>query len=149
MIKVCDGDMFDYDSDIMINTVNCVGVMGKGVSLRFKKQYPKMFRYYKTQCTNNHITPGSLSFYRLEDDRLIINFATKDHWRNCSRYYWIDQGLDSLRSFLSKATNNPTVVIPAVGCGCGGLDWNVVFDMINKHLSDLDNVVIYVFPPRQ
>lgn len=140
--------MFDINADVLVNTVNCVGVMGKGVALAFKKKYPSMFKQYKQDCQNSFVYPGSVILYKGEDGKLIINFATKDHWRHKSRYCYIEDGLESLKKTLQQQKDGTIVAIPALGCGHGGLDWNIVRRMIAKFLGDLKNVDIHVFQPQ-
>ena len=152
MLKFTTGDMFNIDATILINTVNCVGVMGCGVALAFKNKYPKMFREYRQLCKFRQIQPGVLWNYRTSDDKLIVNFPTKDHWRKPSEYSYVERGLNDLRSRLIlyatfTTSDLPVVAIPALGCGHGGLDWDVVKAMITQYLGDLENVEIYVFQP--
>jgi len=144
------GDMFDVGADIIVNTVNCVGVMGCGVAAKFKQRYPKMYKEYRRECTNGKIFPGVLWNYLNDGDGvLIVNFPTKDHWRNPSKYSYISNGLKALRSFLEKKGDfHISVAIPALGCGHGGLDWDIVSDMIKESLGDLQNATVYVFNPQ-
>lgn len=148
MLKFVQGDFFDYEADIRINTVNCVGVMGAGVALLFKNKYPKMFNDYSNACLKGEVKIGKPHVW-VEDDMFskltIINLPTKNHWRNPSKYEYIDKGLEWLKNYLLDKENS-TITIPALGCGHGGLDWAIVKDMIDKYLSDL-NTIIYVFTP--
>lgn len=145
MIHFTSGNMFDYPADILCNTVNCVGVMGKGVALEFKKRYPAMFRVYRQVCRRGDLSPGGLFPWKTPDGRLVINFATKDHWRDPSRYSYIRDGLNLLRQLL-LVHRGKRVHIPALGCGNGGLDWNEVRPMIQNALEDVD-AEIWVFEP--
>lgn len=149
MISFTDGDFFDYDADIRVNTVNCVGVMGAGVALLFKNKYPKMFQLYKKQCQQKEIMPGIPSVWH-EGDMFskgitIINFPTKDHWKKPSKYEYIESGLVWLRDYLNNK-DEITITIPALGCGHGRLDWNKVKILISKYLGDLNHNII-VFNP--
>lgn len=149
MIEFVDGDFFDYDADIRINTVNCVGVMGAGVALAFKNKYPKMFKEYAKECKAKQITPGNPSVWK-EGDMFskgieIINFPTKDHWRKPSEYEYIESGLLWLSNYL-KDKSGLTVTLPALGCGHGGLDWNKVKQLIVKYLDVTSNRIL-VFEP--
>ena len=148
MLKFTAGNMFDIDADILINTINCVGVMGCGVALAFKKRYPYMFKRYRYLCRSNQMHPGILWNYKTHDNKLIVNFPTKDHWREPSKYLYIKHGLKELRSLLKEANNNTLVALPALGCGHGGLDWDIVKEMIQEHLENLSNVIVYVFQPQ-
>jgi O-acetyl-ADP-ribose deacetylase (regulator of RNase III) len=145
MIKFKDGDLFDTPADVRINTVNCVGVMGAGVALAFKTKYPEMFRTYQNDCKAGRVKPGFLHIWRSPDGERIVNFPTKRHWRQPSRYDDIEAGLKALREYLAKL-GHVRVVLPALGCGHGGLDWGKVAEAIRVHLADLD-AEITVFPP--
>ena len=145
MVHFVSGNMFDQHYDILVNTVNCVGVMGAGVALAFKKRYPDMFVEYKDFCARGWIRPGQIHLYQ-EIDHEIINFPTKRHWRDNSRYEDIQSGLKALRRHLEQS-GTPKVALPALGCGHGGLDWRRVSRMIEHHLGDLD-ADIYVFEPQ-
>ena len=136
--------MFETPADIRVNTVNCVGIMGAGVALAFKNRYPAMFREYKRECAAGNIRPGALHVWR-ELDQWVINFPTKRHWKEKSRYEDIESGLVALREYLLKA-GPVKLALPALGCGHGGLDWNVVSDMIRRHLDGLEAEII-VFDP--
>lgn len=150
MINFVSGDFFDYDADIRINTVNCVGVMGAGVALAFKKRYPNMFLQYKKDCENGDLRIGLPTVW-YEGDMFakqleIINFPTKDHWRANSRYEYIEKGLQWLAQYLSSKQDK-VITLPALGCGHGGLDWNIVKEMIVKYLSSSPNKIL-VFEPQ-
>lgn len=149
MIEFVSGDFFDFDADIMINTVNCVGVMGAGVALAFKKRFPEMFDDYAEQCRLGIIRPGLPSVWLQKDmiskDIEIINFPTKKHWKNPSEYHYIDDGLEWLSKYLEDK-NGKVVTLPALGCGHGGLDWGRVRSMIAEKLKN-SPAHIYVFEP--
>lgn len=145
MIRFVSGDMFERDFDVRVNTVNCVGVMGAGVALAFKQRYPEMFREYKRECDTERLQPGKLhTWENLQGDR-IVNFPTKRHWREMSRYEDIEAGLKALRAYLSKL-GRVSVAVPALGCGHGGLDWTRVSKMIERELDGLE-AEISVFEP--
>ncbi|PSU68342.1 hypothetical protein C9J20_05195 [Photobacterium phosphoreum] len=149
MLKFVKGDFFDFDADIRINTVNCVGVMGAGVALAFKKQYPEMFKEYARQCKAKEIVPGKPTVWRQGDmfskGIEIINFPTKNHWRNPSEYEYIEDGLIWLSNYL-KNKDGLTITLPALGCGHGGLDWERVKPLILKYLNKTSNNIL-VFEP--
>lgn len=148
MIHLVNGDMFESGADILVNTVNCVGVMGKGVALEFKKRYPALFSAYKRYCSAKHLFPGGLFVWDCpEDGKTIVCLATKDHWRNPSEYEWIKKGLFLLKVFLEQH-GKIKVAIPPLGCGCGGLNWEVVRGMITQELSDL-KATILIYEPIQ
>jgi len=150
MLNFTSGNMFEIDADILINTVNCVGVMGCGVALAFKNKYPEMFQSYRRICKRktNTLLPGMIHEYKTQDDKTVLNFATKNHWKNPSEYSYVESGLKRLQSWLSGCKSGTTVALPALGCGHGGLDWSIVRQMIEQYLGDLDNVQIYVFQPQ-
>lgn len=139
------GNMFDVPADIRINTVNCVGVMGAGVALAFKRRYPLMFAEYQRKCTAGLIRPGQLHIWQSPDCERIVNFPTKRHWRDNSRYEDIEAGLIALKAFLADQ-GHVRVTLPALGCGHGRLNWNIVAAMISTHLHGLD-AQITVFQP--
>lgn len=148
MIKFVKGDFFDYDADIRVNTVNCVGVMGAGVALLFKNKYPDMFEEYYKACQNNQVQPGNPHVWKDNDmfsKTTVINFPTKIHWKNPSEYEYIEKGLKWLKEYLSDK-HSSTLTLPALGCGHGGLDWERVKSMINNYLSEVSTKIL-VFEP--
>lgn len=150
MIKFLTGDFFEYEANIRINTVNCVGVMGAGVALAFKKRYPEMFEQYSKDCKNKILSPGNPTTW-LQKELIgppveIINFPTKTHWRKPSEYQYIVDGLLWLSEHL-KDKKGQTVTIPALGCGNGGLDWATVKNLIANHLKNTDANIL-VFEPQ-
>lgn len=149
MIKYVEGNFFDYDTDIRINTVNCVGVMGAGVALAFKNKYPDMYREYVSVCKNNQIEPGKPHVWSSGDlfskALTIINFPTKIHWRNNSEYEYIEKGLQWLQEYLQDK-QDMSISLPALGCGHGGLDWSRVKKLIEKYLSNSPTEIL-VFEP--
>ncbi len=142
MIKVVSGNFFEHQADIRVNTVNCVGVMGKGAALQFKNKFPKMFKDYQEACKLGNVKIGEPHVW-IEDQLSIINLPTKNHWRNPSQYDFIESGLIWLKEFL-KDHSQKTITLPALGCGNGGLDWNKVKEMIYGHLQELDcNILLF------
>ena len=150
-IRFVDGDMFSIPADILVNTVNCVGVMGAGVAAEFKKRYPEMYRDYVSRCRRRELKPGSPylwqnpSMFGEGKDELIINFPTKDNWRDPSQYEYVEDGLMRMRDLLSHADGRK-VVMPAVGCGHGGLNWERIKAMIVRYLSDVNANFIVTEP---
>lgn len=149
MIRFVSGDFFDHEADVMVNTVNCVGVMGAGVALAFKKKFPAMYESYRAACKAGAVRPGCPQVWIREDmlsRRLeVVNFPTKDHWRNPSEYSYVEAGLVWLADFL-KARPGKLVTLPALGCGNGGLDWEIVKSMIEHYLGE-SRADILVFEP--
>jgi len=149
MLKFVVGDFFDFQADMMVNTVNCVGVMGAGVALAFKNRFPEMYERYVEQCKLGEIRPGKPSVWVNKDiissDVEIINFPTKDDWRKPSEYSYIEDGLNWLSSYL-KTKEGKTITLPALGCGHGGLEWEKVKALIQMYLHD-SPATILVFEP--
>jgi O-acetyl-ADP-ribose deacetylase (regulator of RNase III) len=151
MIKFVKGNLFDSDSEAMVNTVNCVGVMGRGVALQFKKNFPDNFKAYELACKRNEVVPGKMFLFALNrfiNPKYIINFPTKRHWRTASRIEDIESGLIDLAEVIEKLRIS-SIVIPPLGSGLGGLDWNVVKRIIEMRLACLDDVDIVVFEPNE
>jgi|GEM_PF-439179 len=145
MIEFVHGDMFATPADIRVNTVNCVGVMGAGVALAFKQRYPEMFKAYERDCKQGLVQPGKIHVWRSLSGDWVINFPTKRHWKDESRYEDIDTGLDALRAYL-ETVGHVCVTLPALGCGHGGLEWDQVSKMI-EHKLDGVQARIRVFAP--
>lgn len=139
IIEQPNKDIFSFPSNhVLVNTVNCVGVMGKGIALEFKKRFPQLFKDYQLACKNKNIEIGKCWLWKNEDlfnQINIICFLTKLHWKNDSKYEYIEKGLISLKE-LVLSNNLDNIVIPKLGYGCGGLDWNKVKSIIYKHLND-------------
>ena len=145
MIKIQRGGIFEISADIRVNTVNCIGVMGAGVALAFKRRYPNMFKDYQKACKAGTVKLGSLHIWKNLESEWIINFPTKLNWREPSKYEYIEAGLKSLREFLAQHKGEK-VVMPPLGCDLGGLDWGKVSSMIRENLSDLESEVIVLEP---
>lgn len=150
------GDLFQTDAEGIVNTVNCVGVMGKGVALEFKNRWPENFKAYKKLCDSEQLRPGHVFIYDTNDlfsdsaksQRYLINFPTKNHWRSKSKFSYIEQGLDDLIVQLEKS-NIKSVALPPLGCGNGGLDWNQVKDLLIQKLSKIQNINFYIYGPKE
>ncbi len=143
MFKALIGDMFESQARILVNTVNCVGVMGKGVALEFKKRFPAMFDDYANRCERKAVRLGEPYLYRDASGVLIVNFPTKDHWRSPARLKDIERGLDYFAAHTAEWGIN-SVAIPPLGCGNGGLEWSEVGPLIYRKLHDLQmDVEVY------
>ena len=143
MLHYVTGDMFQPTYDAIVNTVNCVGVMGKGLALSFKQKYPDNFLAYRQFCAQHKLKPGHLFVYGTSP--IIINLATKDHWRNPSQMKYIIDGTNALASWLQNNPQVKTIAAPKFGCGCGGLNWSEVQLIMNKILENVpQDVYIYV-----
>lgn len=151
MIKYITGNIFESDAEALINTVNTVGVMGKGIALQFKKAYHNNYKAYVDACKRKEIEIGKL--YVVKDSNLnsgekyIINFPTKKDWKNPSEYSFINEGLDDLIRVI-KELNIKSVAMPPLGSGNGGLDWTKVRRIIEEKLKNLE-VEIFVYEPTQ
>jgi O-acetyl-ADP-ribose deacetylase (regulator of RNase III) len=149
MIELTQGDILQADAEALVNTVNCVGVMGRGIALQFKKAFPENFKTYKTACDAKAVRPGKMFVYslnRLYNPRYIINFPTKRHWRGKSQLEDIEKGLADLVAVI-QANQIRSVAIPPLGCGLGGLDWNEVRPLIDQAFEVLPEVNVLVFEP--
>ncbi len=149
MLKFTQGNLLEADVEAVVNTVNTVGVMGKGIALMFKEAFPENFREYETACKRKQLSAGHIFVterQQLLGPRWIINFATKGHWRYPSRIEWIDTGLDELLDFIhSKQIRS--IAIPPLGSGNGGLPWREVRNLIEKKLGKLNDVSVIVYEP--
>ena len=142
MIEYIEGDIFESPAQVIVNTVNTVGVMGKGLALAFKKRYPDMFEKYKQACDNNSLTIGKLMLF-YEADHWLLLFPTKEHWRNPSKLEYIEAGLQKfVRAYADKSITS--VAFPRLGCGNGGLDWEKVRPLMDRYLSPLP-IDIYIY----
>lgn len=158
-----NADLFESGARAFVNTVNCEGVMGKGIALAFKKRYPEMFKEYVKQCAKGSIQVGKVWVWQnqsrktIEEPEWIINFPTKNYWRNPSKLEWIETGLDDLRQIIVKL-NLPSIAIPALGCSNGGLEFSQVRPLIEEKLNGImvktfidQNIetLILLFSPQQ
>jgi O-acetyl-ADP-ribose deacetylase (regulator of RNase III)/uncharacterized protein YwgA len=146
MIKYVKGNLLDSPAQALVNTVNTVGVMGKGIALQFKEAFPENFRQYKVACDRKELHPGKLLIVKelaTHGEKYVVNFPTKTHWRQNSKYEYVESGLQA----LVKAQNEygwESIAIPPLGCGNGKLDWEKVKVLMEQYLSELDaEVTIY------
>ncbi len=149
MIEYKNGDLLMADAEALVNAVNCVGVMGKGIALQFKQAYPENFNRYKNACKANQVQIGKMFITDngLQRPRHLINFPTKQHWRNQSRLDDIRLGLKALVAEISRLKIQ-SVAIPALGCGNGGLSWNDVLPLIIEAFSELHHVRVLIYAPK-
>ncbi len=151
MVRFITGDIFAQDAQAIVNPVNCVGVMGKGLALQFKQKFPLNFEIYRTACMKGELRPGRILTCGTgrETPSVIINLPTKRHWRDGSRMEDIEAGLDALAREI-RERGLSSVAIPALGAGLGGLEWNGVRKAIEDRLSGLKDTEITVLePPEQ
>lgn len=149
MIEYKSGDILREDTEALVNTVNCVGVMGRGIALQFKKAYPENFKAYADACKSEQVQPGRMFVFdtgSMFNPRYIINFPTKRHWRGKSRMADIEAGLLALTDTI-REYDIQSIAIPPLGCGLGGLDWSQVQARIEENLAPLDEVRVVVFEP--
>ena len=149
MIRYTTGNLLDTDADALVNTVNTVGVMGKGIALMFKEAFPENFKAYAIACEQGEVRVGKVFVSHRSDmygPKWIINFPTKKHWRHPSKLEWIEEGLRDLKAVIGR-NGIRTIAIPPLGAGNGGLDWDLVKPKIETVLGDLDEVDVLVFEP--
>ncbi len=148
MIRYAQGNLLEAEVEALVNTVNTVGIMGKGIALMFKEAFPENFRLYAAACKQNEVAVGRMFVTErsgLSGPRWIINFPTKRHWRDRTQMEWLRSGLEDLKRILHELSIR-SVALPPLGCGNGGLEWSAVRPLIEKALADLP-VEIVVFGP--
>lgn len=149
MIEFTTGDILKVEADALVNTVNCVGVMGRGIALQFKKAFPGNFKAYESACRRQEVRPGAMLVVEtgeLTSPRFIINFPTKRHWKGASRMEDIEAGLPALVAAI-RERGIRSIAVPPLGCGLGGLAWNDVRPRIERALSQLEGVRVIVLEP--
>src|SRR5262245_26900040 len=150
MIEFRQGNLLDADAEALVNTVNCVGVMGKGIALQFKQAHPANFREYERAYERGEIRLGRMFVYPTESSenpRYIINFPTKQHWKAKSRIEDIRSGLEDLVATVQEYEIK-SLALPPLGCGNGGLDWSQVFPLIEGAFAYLPEVRVLVYAPQ-
>ena len=149
MITYKTGDILGVAAEALVNTVNCVGVMGRGVALQFKRAFPDNFKAYAALCKRDQMRPGTVFVFEtgaVVPPRYIINFPTKRHWRGKSRIEDIESGLESLAQEI-RSRGIRSIAIPPLGSGLGGLHWPTVRTRMEAVLRALDDVEIVIFEP--
>jgi O-acetyl-ADP-ribose deacetylase (regulator of RNase III) len=149
MIETTTGDILAADAEALVNTVNCVGIMGRGIALQFRKAFPDNFKAYEAVCKRKELQPGKMFVFEsgsLTNPLYIINFPTKRHWKGKSRLTDIDSGLKALVAEIRRLGIR-SVAIPPLGCGQGGLDWADVRPRIEQALSEVPEVRVLLFSP--
>lgn len=149
MLKITRGDILKADAEALVNTVNCVGVMGRGIALQFRRAFPENFEAYKAICDRKGLQPGNVFVHnlgRLENPRYVINFPTKSHWKGKSRLEYIESGL---RALVDKVRERhiQSIALPPLGCGLGGLEWDDVRSRIEQAFKSLPDVHVLLFEP--
>ena len=149
MIEEARGNLLEANVEALVNTVNTVGVMGKGIALQFKRAFPENFRAYENACKRNEVELGQMFVYAtgaIDNPKYIVNFPTKKHWKSRSKLTDIETGLASLRTTIETYAIR-SIAVPPLGCGNGGLDWLDVYPVIRTTLGDLSDIKILVYPP--
>jgi O-acetyl-ADP-ribose deacetylase (regulator of RNase III) len=149
MIRFTQGNLLEAPVEAVVNTVNTVGVMGKGIALMFKERFPENNKAYEAACRAGEVRVGSMFVtpgVELGGPRWIINFPTKENWRNPTKLEWVESGLSALKEEILKKGIR-SLAIPPLGCGNGGLEWSVVRPMIEQALGDLEGVEVVVYEP--
>lgn len=143
MITYLKGDLFNSPAQVIVNTVNTVGVMGKGIAFTFKQKYPDMFKQYQHLCDDKLLEPGKLYLWR-KSEKWILLFPTKVHWRNPSKLEYIELGLKKFVDNWKRLGIN-SIAFPRLGCGNGNLNWDDVRPLMEKYLKNLPiDIYIYV-----
>jgi O-acetyl-ADP-ribose deacetylase (regulator of RNase III) len=149
MIRFTQGNLLESGAEAVVNTVNTVGVMGKGIALMFKERFPDNFRAYAAACKAGEVRVGHMfvtPVHELNGPRWVINFPTKESWRRPTKLEWVRDGLASLKEVI-RDKEIRSIAIPPLGCGNGGLDWAVVRPLIESSLAELEDVDIVVYEP--
>lgn len=148
-MRYIKGNLLESHAHALVNTVNTVGVMGKGIALQFKEAFPNNFKRYVELCKSKELQPGKLLVVKeqtLEGEKIIVNFPTKTEWRLKSKYEYIEEGLKALLVVI-KVHQIKSIAIPPLGCGNGGLKWEKVKMLITQYLSELSGIEVIVYEP--
>lgn len=149
MITYRTGNLLDAPAQALVNTVNTVGIMGKGIALQFRERFKHNYAAYVRACKEGSLVPGKLLLVKEltpDGERLIVNFPTKTDWRRKSTYAYVEAGLQELVRLIGRE-NISSIALPPLGCGHGGLQWEKVQELIEKHLSNLNGVDVQVYQP--
>ncbi len=149
MIHLVSGNLLEAQTEALVNTVNCVGVMGKGIALRFKQAFPDNFKDYVNACEKGKVRIGKMfvhSTHRMFPPQYIINFPTKRHWKAKSRIEDIEQGLEDLVKVI-KEMGIESIAVPALGSGLGGLNWEEVKSRIKVAFKGVQDVDVLLYDP--
>jgi len=148
MIESASGNLLEAQVEALVNAVNCVGVMGKGIALQFKQAFPANTMAYERACSAGELHPGRMLVVSTGGmkPKYIINFPTKQHWKGKSRIEYIRIGLEALAQEV-HARGIKSIALPALGCGNGGLEWADVFALIEDALGDMPETKVYVYRP--
>ncbi len=150
MIRLVEGNLLHAETDAVVNTVNCVGFMGKGIALQFKQAFPANFTFYEAQCRRGDVVPGKMTVFdngAIRKPHFIINFPTKRHWKGNSRLEDIDTGLIALIDTV-RELGITSISVPPLGCGLGGLDWGTVRPRIERAFAAVPDVTVDLYAPK-
>lgn len=145
MVTLVTGNLFQSKTQTLVNAINCRGVMGKGIALDFKVKYPLMFEDYAGRCARHEVKLGEPYVFKLHKGVWILNFPTKDHWRDDSHLPDIVKGLDYLEAHY-KEWGIESMAVPALGCGKGRLNWKTVGPILYQHLNRFE-IPVELYPP--
>ncbi len=145
MVTFKKGNIFNSSAQVITNTINIVGVMGAGLALEYKNRYPQMFADYKKRCQLGEIKPGQPYLWEDEHSQ-ILNFPTKRHWKDSSRIEDIEDGLQYLANNYQQLEIQ-SLALPPLGCGLGGLEWEIVRPLIEKYLGHIPDLEVFVYEP--
>jgi len=149
MVKIERGKtIFESTAQTLVNTINCVGVMGKGLALEFKNRYPAMFDKYKSFCDKGVFKPGVLWIYKADDGKWVLNFPTKIDWRNPSKIEYLEEGLKKFVE-IWKEKGITSIAFPLLGCTNGGLDPDVVIPLMEKYLNKCEGLDVTIYDDRE
>lgn len=149
MIEYAQGNLLEAEAEALVNTVNCVGFMGKGIALQFKQAFPENFQAYRRACEQSQLHPGRMFVFKTGSSigpKYVINFPTKRHWKGKSRIEDIDSGLDALVEDVARL-GIKSIAVPPLGCGLGGLDWEKVRPRIEQAFKAVPDVRVLLFAP--
>ena len=149
MIEFIKGNLLEAHVEALVNTVNTVGIMGKGIALQFRETFPENYKFYQKACQQGKVQIGKMLVHdqgQFVNPRYIINFPTKSHWRENSKIETIEAGLYDLQSVIREYEIR-SIAVPPLGCGNGGLDWEIVRPLIVDFLSQFDDVRILIYDP--
>jgi O-acetyl-ADP-ribose deacetylase (regulator of RNase III) len=149
MIQIAAGNLLEADVDALVNTVNCVGFMGKGIALQFKQAFPENFKAYEKACRAGEVRPGRMFIHETNSmvgPKFIINFPTKRHWKGKSKMEDIESGLKALIADVNRL-GIKSIAVPPLGCGLGGLNWSDVRPRIENAFASLPGVQVELFTP--
>ena len=150
MINLTRGNILDAEAQALVNTVNCVGVMGKGIALQFKQRFPENYEFYERACKEGDVQIGRMAVFAtgmIVNPTYIINFPTKRHWRGKSRIEEIESGLRDLVAVV-KRLGITSIAVPPLGCGNGGLDWAEVRPIIKEAFAEVPDVRTVIYEPK-